>query len=119
MGHVKALAIKIIVHLLAGWIIFSLIFNLPVGAALISSLIVAILIYVVGDLLILRKIGNVAATVVDAGTALAVVWIYFGTTMSSNNFFLESLVFALVIGVFEWFFHKWLLNNVIPDERSM
>ena len=83
MNHVKAIAIKLVAHLVLGWVVLSLIFEAPAGDALIAAAIVAILIYVVGDFLV------------------------------------ASFVFAIGVGLFEYFFHNWLLGNVIPDERRV
>lgn len=118
MEHVKAMGIKLVVHLLWAWILFSLIFDFTVTNALVTAVIVAVLIYVVGDLVVLRKWGNVPATLLDAGSAFLVAWMYLATT-SDEETLVPSLLFALGVAVFEWFFHEWLLkSNVIPDERS-
>lgn len=119
MEHVKAIAIKLVVHLIWGWVALSLLFDVPAGDALITAAIVAVLIYVVGDLVILRKGGNMPATLVDAGSAFLVAWFYLDFVVDVDaDVLIASLVFALGVAVFEWFFHGWLLNNVVPDERS-
>ncbi|WP_161878188.1 DUF2512 family protein [Alkalibacterium sp. MB6] len=118
MNHVKAIAIKLVAHLVLGWVVLSLIFEAPAGDALIAAAIVAILIYVVGDLLVLRKAGNIPATLLDAGTAFLVTWLYLNS-MNDGDFLVASFVFAIGVGLFEYFFHNWLLGNVIPDERRV
>lgn len=118
MEHVKAMAIKLAVHLLWAWIAFSLIFDIPVVDALITAVIIAILIYIVGDLIVLRKWGNVPATLLDAGSAFLIAWLYLGMSTDEETL-IPSLVFAVGAAVFEWFFHDWLLKSgIVPDERS-
>ncbi|WP_080147127.1 DUF2512 family protein [Marinilactibacillus piezotolerans] len=119
MKHVKAMAIKLIAIILICWIILSLLWNIPLMDAVIGGAIVSVMIYVIGDLLVLRKIGNIVATVVDMGGALAILWGYLYLSLG-ESYFLESLVASAGIAIFEWFFHSWLLkSHVVPDERSM
>jgi hypothetical protein len=36
------------------------------------------------------------------------------------DIWMKVLIPALLIGVAEWFFHKWLLSQgIVPDERKM
>lgn len=72
-----------------------------------------------GDLVVLRKIGNIVATIADMGGAFLVSWLYLSAVLD-GEFLVESLIVAVIVGIFEWFFHDWLLSNhIIPDERSM
>ncbi|MFC6463773.1 DUF2512 family protein [Marinilactibacillus sp. GCM10026970] len=119
MKHLKAIVIKSIAIILISWIVLSLIWNIPLMHAVIGGAIVSLMIYVIGDLLVLRKIGNIVATVVDMGGALAILWGYLYLALG-ESYFLESLVASAGIAIFEWFFHSWLLkSHVVPDERSM
>lgn len=118
MEHVKAMAIKLVAHILLAIVIFTLLFDAPWDQAAIAAVIVAVAIYILGDLIILRKIGNVVATIADAGSAFLIAWLYLNATLD-GDFLVASLIFGVLAGVFEWFFHSWLLNNVVPDERSM
>lgn len=119
MNHVKAIAIKTVVIVLISWIVLSLFFDVPHDQSIITGVIISIIIYVIGDLLVLRKIGNVVATIVDMGGAFLIAWLYL-SAMVDGDYLLGSLVVAVLVAVFEWFFHDWLLNNhVVLDERKM
>jgi hypothetical protein len=119
MKHVKAIAIKTVVIALLSWIVLSAFGEVPHAQSLITGVLISLVIYIVGDLLVLRKIGNVVATIADMGGAFLVAWLYLGA-MVEGDFLMESLIVAVLVAVFEWFFHGWLLNNhVVPDERSM
>ena len=38
----------------------------------------------------------------------------------TTDLWMMVLVPAVLIGLAEWFFHKWLLKeNIVPDERTM
>lgn len=77
-------------------------------------------IYVLGDLVILRKIGNVAATIADSGAAALVLYFYLTSMNYTDDLWMKVLIPAALIGVAEWFFHKWLLKEgIVPDERKM
>ena len=102
------------------WIVLTGLYDVSFLDSTIVGVIIVALIYVVGDLVILRKIGNVVATIVDSGSAAVVLWIYLTSMDYTNDLWMKVLIPALLIGVGEWFFHKWLLNNdVVPDERKM
>lgn len=98
MKHVKAVIIKLIAIILIAWIILSLIWNIPLMDAVIGGAIVSVMIYVIGDLLVLRKIGNIVATVVDMGGALAILWSYLYLSLG-ESYFLESLAASAGIAV--------------------
>ena len=118
IAHLKALAIKIGVYVIFGFMILGLIFVAPLGQALLAAVLVALINYVMGDMVILRKGGNVPALIVDAITAFAFTWVYLNV-MGEGDFLVAGFVFAIAVGIFEWFFHGWVLNNVVPDERSV
>lgn len=118
IAHVKALAIKLGVSIIFGFIILSLIFVAPLSQALLAAVLVAVLNYLIVDMWILRSGGNVPATIVDFISTFAFIWIYLNV-MAEGDFLVAGFVFAAAVGIFEWFFHGWLLNNVLVDERSV
>lgn len=117
IAHIKALAIKIGLYIVFGFIILGIIFVAPLGQALLAAVLVAIINYLMGDLVILRNSGNGPALIVDAITAFAFTWVYLNI-MAEGDFLVAGFVFAVAVGIFEWFFHGWLLNNVLSDNRS-
>ena len=117
MRHVKALGIKLAVHLLWAWVLFQLVYSFTLSAALIIAVISAILLYLLSDWFILRKLGNFPATLVDIVSALSVAWLYLNMIGSTQMFF-PSLYFALGIGIYELIFHEYLTKSgIVPDER--
>lgn len=114
----KALSIKVGVYVIFSFIILGLIFVAPLSQALLAAVIVAILNYVIGDLVILRKTGNVPATVIDFITPFIFTWIYLNI-MAEGDFLVAAFVFAIAVGTFEGFLHGWLLNNFLVNGRSM
>lgn len=120
MEHVKALAIKAIMIWAILWIVLTGIYDVSFMDSTIVGVIIVVLLYVLGDLFILRKMGNVAATIADSGVAAVILWIYLTTMDYTTDLWMKVLIPAILIGGGEWFFHKWLLNQgIVPDERKM
>lgn len=119
MNHLKAIAIKTVVILLIVWVVMSLLADVATRDSIIAGLITTAALYLMGDMLVLRKFGNIVATIVDAGTAFLILWLYL-SSMDYNDVLLWSFISAALIGVFEYMFHQWLLReHIIPDERRM
>jgi hypothetical protein len=91
---------------------------LSFNRVLFISLTVTIIAYLIGDLIILSVSNNIIATIVDI--ALAVITIYmfnyisgFGRISLSDSFWS-----ALLIGIGEWFFHKYVAKSVFPEHNK-
>lgn len=120
MKHVKALVVKAIVIWAILWVVLTGFYGVSFLDSTIVGVIIVVMIYILGDLLILRKIGNVVATIVDAGSAGVILWLYLYFMNDTADIWMKVLIPAVLIGLFEWFFHKWLLKEgVVPDERKM
>lgn len=120
MKHVKALLIKAGMVWAVEWIVLSVIYGVDFLDSTIIGVLVVGLAYLLGDMVILRKVGNIPATIADAGLAALVNYFYLSSMGYTENLWLMSLLAGALIGVGEWFFHSWLLRSgVIPDERKM
>ncbi|MGD7023733.1 YndM family protein [Rossellomorea vietnamensis] len=124
MEHLKALAIKFVMVAVVLGIILTGIYGVPVSDMLIVSVILTLGAYVLGDLLVFKRLNgeqkkrNVIATMADAGLAFVLLW-FLGTAMfPDHNVIMASLISAIVIAAGEWFFHKYLDNSVFTDNRS-
>ncbi|MFO8069475.1 MAG: DUF2512 family protein [Alkalibacterium sp.] len=117
MRHVKAFGIKLAIHLLWAWVLFDLVYSFTLSAAIIIAAISAILLYLLGDWFILRKLGNLPATLMDILSALSVAWVFLNMNGNTETFF-PSLYFALGIGFYELIFNEYLTKSgIVPDER--
>lgn len=85
--------------------------------ALIVTVILGALAYVIGDMMILPKAGNTAATIGDAALTYVVLWAASSMLDWGLSYF-ELFVIALVVGIFEFFFHIWLLQDGIPGRKD-
>ncbi len=120
MKHLKALVVKALMIWAILWIVLSGIYDVSFMDSTIVGVIIVVMIYVLGDLVILRKIGNIAATIADAGATALILWLYLTYMDYTNDIWMLVLIPAVLIGAAEWFFHKWLLKaDIVPDERKM
>ncbi|MCC5894533.1 MAG: DUF2512 family protein [Alkalibacterium sp.] len=116
MKHVKALALKLIALIVLSFIVLYIIFELPFNAVFITAVITSVVIYVLGDLVVLKSGGNFVAVLVDAGTTFALSWIYLAS-VTDEEVIVASFVFAVAVGLFESLFHYWLLSSGFTEER--
>jgi hypothetical protein len=114
MKKLRALLIKFVLNFIAAWFIFGFIGNNPILWVLVTSLAVTILNFVIGDLIVLPKFGNLVASLGDgilAGlTALVLDLLLpnFCTTLITLPFYI------VLISIVEYFFHIYLMStNVI------
>ncbi|MFP3723294.1 DUF2512 family protein [Niallia circulans] len=127
MSHLKAIVIKLIMILLVLGIILTGIFDGEFGNTLWISIVLTIAAYIIGDLFIFRKIGddaafvkrNIIATVSDAILTVLIIYLM-GKSMfaDDNNLSVAAILSAVVIGIGEWFFHKYLNNNVFEEKPN-
>jgi hypothetical protein len=131
MKHVKALLIKFIMILAVLWIVFTLMFDAEFSDTLLMSVALTIVAYVIGDLLILSKAGdrnksdgdfkkrNTIATISDAILTFIVLWALGEALLNpDDNVVMASLISTVVIGIGEWFFHRYVNNHVLEDHNA-
>ncbi|WP_338000981.1 DUF2512 family protein [Neobacillus terrae] len=74
------------------------------------GLVLLFLAYLTGDLMVLPKMGNIAATIGDFVLSLIIVW--GGMKMLGyNDAFGEAFAASIVVAAGEYFYHKWLAKN--------
>lgn len=117
MNHLNNLIIKFIM-IGAITVIFLSLLTTP-AIPFLTSIIIAIFItgilYAVGDLWALPRYGNSVATGANALMAAIILWL-------ANFFIIQPLpasmvlLTAIVIGIGEWFFHRYLKTGITADE---
>ena len=99
MKHVKALVVKAIMIWAILWVVLTGLYGVSFMDSTIVGVIIVVMIYVLGDLLILRKVGNIAATIADAGSAAVILWLYLYFMNDTVDIWMKVLIPALLIGV--------------------
>jgi hypothetical protein len=115
MKHVYALLIKyIMIVVIIGAVLGSLT-DLTFSDILYISLALTIISYIIGDLLILSVTNNTVATIADVILALAVIYL-FNFILINDISLGDAFIAALILGVGEWFYHKYVAGKVIPSQ---
>jgi hypothetical protein len=99
------------------WIVLGLLSDLTFAEIVYQSLAVTIIAYIVGDLIILNLSNNTIATVADIGLALVIIYFANYLWIEKDVSFTDALITSIVIGVGEWFFHKYVYKNVFPETK--
>jgi len=117
MKHIMPLLIKYLMIAVVLVTVLGLMTDVEFGNILLISLVVTVLAYIIGDLLILPRTNNTVATISDAVLSFLSIymfnWFGFGSIDA-----IDVVVCTLLIGVFEWFFHKYLVNRDLVKSRS-
>lgn len=117
LKHAKALIIKFIVSFVILYMVLAVLYDLSFGIAFLTTIVVGVTSYLLGDLLILPRSNNFVATIADIGLAFFFVY-YIGSVLTyDSNLFFPSLISAIGIGLFEFFFHKYVYDHVIHNEN--
>lgn len=118
MKHIRALLIKLVFIEALTLAILLPAARVSTGQALAVGLVSTALLYLTGDLIILPLLGNLAATIADFGLATLIVWfspLYTGARSVTLG---TALMLAAAIGVAEYFFHRYLRQNVLPGSPA-
>lgn len=112
MDHVKILGIKFIAISITVLSLFGIFNEAGFGNLILISLLTTIISYLLGDMLILRKFGNMAASVADFGLAFASYWVLGSLLIAgSGPIIVTSLIAAFFTACVEPFIHGYILNQ--------
>ncbi|MEL7656987.1 MAG: DUF2512 family protein [Bacillota bacterium] len=114
-----AIIIKFVVIWAAAWISFSVFGYVGFYTVLTIAIAATVLNYLIGDLAVLPRLGNVIATILDgllsAVTAYGILY-YSAVTYYTMT---SVLIFAVIVAVAEIFFHMYLVkSNIIKPKNS-
>ncbi|MBE4906902.1 YndM family protein [Bacillus luteolus] len=119
MKHLKALGIKFIFTSIILLSVFGIYYNSTVLEILMISALVTGVAYVIGDLFILPRLGNMVASLADMGLAFLSIW---GLSLLFINppdrLALASLFAAVFIMLAEALFHAYMENKVLDQGRN-
>lgn len=116
MKHIYALIIKYVIVTIILEIVLSLMSNLSFGDIMYLSIIVTVFSYVVGDVFILSASNNTVATLSNIGLSLIIIYAYSFIWVTAQISFLDALISAVILGVGEWFFHRYIFRSVLRKQ---
>ncbi|EJV55655.1 hypothetical protein BWGOE4_09950 [Bacillus mycoides] len=122
MKHIVALLIKYTAISAVLLMILGIFQGISIPRILFISLLITGVAYLIGDLFILPKYGNMVATIADLGLSFAGIWVltYLLVDINLTRHIGASVFFAAVlIGMAEIFFHIYMKKVVLhTDEGS-
>lgn len=116
MKHIRAIAIKFIATLVLLYIILDVFNGVAFRNVFLISLVVSVAAYLIGDMFILPRTNNTIATLADFALAFAIIWFMSANLTYGAGMMGEAFASALALGVFELMFHRYLANNILPDQ---
>ncbi|WP_238378817.1 DUF2512 family protein [Halalkalibacillus sediminis] len=120
----KNLGIKFIASLALLFLILGVGFDVAFGNVFATTVAVVLVSYFIGDRLILPRTNNTVATASDFVLSFAVVYFMLWMLPTVGNLFTASLVSAVGVIAFEFFFHQMIDGTEeedgigIPDYRT-
>lgn len=115
-NHTTAILIKFVAIAIILVIALPLISTMNIIQSLITAVVLTALAYVIGDLYILPRTNNTYASIADAGTAFVVIWFMNFILTGAPINLIGLLALAVIIGVAEYFFHKYAIDTVVRDK---
>ncbi|SEM14520.1 Protein of unknown function [Mesobacillus persicus] len=119
MKHLTAIAIKFIACLVLLYVVLGLFFGMAFTNIFVISLVLGVASYLLGDMLILPRTNNVTATIADFGLSFALLWLLTLNMTVGVSTFGISLVAAIGVTLFEFFFHQYLKKNIVDGDSTI
>ncbi|MED2749163.1 YndM family protein [Bacillus thuringiensis] len=122
MKHIVALLIKYTAITAVLLIILSIFKGISIPKVLLISLVLTGAAYLIGDLFILPKYGNMIATIADLGLSFFGIWLLislFTDLDATRNIGVSSFIAALIIGGTEVFFHIYMKRLVLHNDDNL
>ncbi|WP_066639463.1 DUF2512 family protein [Desulfolucanica intricata] len=108
---VTALIMKFVMTLIVAAIAFTFIDGNAWGWIFALAIIGTILNYVIGDLMVLPKYGNIVASIGDGVIAALTAYIFDLLILDFRTSFTSLIVFGVLVAVGEYFFHQYLRRS--------
>lgn len=119
MRHFRAILYKFVMFTIVLSIILGFIYGVDFGDILTISALMTLAAYIIGDLFILPRFGNLAATLADFGLAFFGIWMLGGIYIEENiRLGVASFLSSVLITIGELFFHSYLVRNVLNENDS-
>ena len=122
MKHIVALLIKYTAVTAVLLVILGIFQGISIPRVLLISLIMTGAAYLIGDLFILPKYGNMIATMADFGLSFFGTWLLtslFTNLDATRNIGFSSFLAALIIGGIEVFFHIYMQKLVLRNDNEL
>jgi len=119
MKHIKAIFIKFVFVIASLIVVLGFIYRVSFDDIFMIGLLLTVALYVIGDLVILSRFGNLLATLADFAFAFLGVW-FFGNMWIEENISLVTASFlsACLIALVEAFFHTYMEGEFFDGDQD-
>ena len=94
-----AILVKLVLTFLAAWLAFDVLIDNGFVSIVIFAVVATVINYLVGDLILLRRFGNVIASIADGIMAMIIAYVFDLLSDDFNVTFGAVLVFGLLIAM--------------------
>lgn len=116
MKHLKGLSIKFIFTAIVVYSIFGIFYDASLWRLFWMSILVTGVSYIIGDLVILPKFGNLIASIADFGLAFLSFWVLGNLLIDLTISVVSAALFASVfMAVTEGLFHMYMTEQVLES----
>lgn len=120
MNHFKAIGIKFIVVAIVIFSLFSIFTNASLSNLLWMAIILTGVSYYIGDIVLLRRFGNLTTTFMDFGLVFLMTWVVANLLLSpSPAMTLVSFYCAFILTFTEALFHGYMQEKVFSTEEEL
>jgi Zn-dependent protease with chaperone function len=119
VNHVKAMIVKFLIVTVMLLLVLGMFYHIDLGEILTISIVMTLVAYVIGDLWILLRFGNVMATVADFVLAYFITWLLGVAIINENiSLLVATLWSSIMIAVGESVFHPYVIGINKNDRKK-
>ncbi|WP_175989215.1 YndM family protein [Bacillus sp. Marseille-Q1617] len=118
MKHIKAFAIKFVATFVLLYLILAGVQAITFGDVFLISLVLGSIAYLLGDLFLLPRTSNTVAALADFGLAFILIYFMTDGMTDGGTYLIRSILAALALMVFELFFHRYVVRDILPNRSN-
>lgn len=118
MKHVVAFMVKYLMVGVLLEIVLIALTPLGIGQIALIAFAVTLVSYIVGDLLVLNFSNNTVATLIDLLITFGTIYFFNYRYGMGTLTYQDCAVATVVVGVGEWFFHRYMARSVFPSRKK-
>ena len=108
---ISSLLFKLLLTFIAGWLAFGFMEGNMFTWLLLLAVVFSVLNYIVGDMLLLPRAGNIISALVDGFMAAIIAYVVDMLSDTFKTTFVALLIFGLIITLSEILFHRYLVKD--------
>ena len=115
-NYTRNLIIKIVINALVVWLFLPTIGMVAAADRWVIALVTAVVLYLVGDLVVLPRWGPTTTAIADVFIAMVSIVMVSAVLATSTVTTSGALIIGVLVGITEWFFHMFLKQTPAPKQ---